>query len=355
MSSATTAERAPRISVSRCEPSVRDAWSALIQQMDHANLAHLPQWFTVVQEAYGHTPIYLQAEDTEGQRAVLPAFLVRSRLFGTVVTSMPFLDIGGPCSPSAHLARALVDELVKEAGYLGASLVELRCTTEMALPVPVLTDKVSLVLPLPEHPDCLWQQLRAKVRNQVRKAERSELSVEFGGAEKLEEFYQVFAVNMRALGSPVHAQRFFRAICDAFGDRARIALVRKGAIPVGGLIALACKDTLVVPWASCLRTYSSLCPNMLLYWETIRTACVEGFRRFDFGRSSPGSNTYRFKRQWGAVEEPLFWYTIPVGNRRIRRLSSDDERAGKLVRLWQRLPLPVTRWLGPHIRRSITL
>ena len=217
-------------------------------------------------------------------------------------------------APRRALSRTLLARLIEEAAHHGAGLVELRCTVPVDLPVAATGDKVNLFLPLPKDPGRLWSQLDAKVRNQVRKAERSGLSVEFGQSERLDDFYETFARNMRDLGSPVHARGFFQAILDAFGDQARIALVRKDGQPIGGLIALAFKDSLIVPWASSLRQYLSLCPNMLLYWETLRSACIEGFQRFDFGRSSRNSGTYRFKRQWGAVEEPLFWYTIPIAS-----------------------------------------
>jgi FemAB-related protein (PEP-CTERM system-associated) len=225
---------------------------------------------------------------------------------------------------------------------------------EIDLPVPAMQDKVSLVLPLPADPHCLWQQLGAKVRNQVRKAERSGLTVESGGAEKLNDFYDIFAVNMRDLGSPVHARGFFQAIFEVWADQARVFVVRKDRQPIGGLIALAFKHSLVVPWASSLRQYFSLCPNMLLYWETLRAACTEGFRHFDFGRSSRHVSTYRFKRQWGAVEEPLYWYTIPLAPNHSRRFSSVDKNSASYAQLWQHLPLGITRWLGPHIRKYLT-
>src|SRR5207245_119414 len=142
------------------------------------------------------------------------------------------------------------------------------------------------------------QRRCAGLRGGAEGGARAGLSVEVGRGEKLAPFYEIFAERMRDLGSPVHAPRFFRAVLDAFGARARIALVRKGGTPVGGLVALAFKDRLAVPWASCLKEYLSLCPNMLLYWEVLRTACVEGFRTFDFGRSSRHSGTYRCDCQW---------------------------------------------------------
>lgn len=344
-----------RVHITSWGPAASNEWASVIEQAENANLAHAPQWFVAISNAYGHTPLYLQAQDSEGQGGVLPAFLVRSRLFGTVVSSMPFLDTGGPCSTATALSPVLVDALMREAKRLGAGSVELRCTSAMNLSVPAVKDKVNLVLPLPHDPDHLWRQLSAKVRNQIRKAERSGLSVEFGRVEKLADFYEVFAANMRDLGSPVHARDFFNAMLDAFGSSIRIASIRKGAMPIGGLVALAFKDTIVVPWASSLRQYFSLCPNMLLYWETIRAACVEGFRKFDFGRSSHDSNTYRFKRQWGALEEPLFWYTIPVGSHCGGKWPGGDQPKALFAQVWQRLPLNVTRWLGPRIRKYITL
>jgi serine/alanine adding enzyme len=343
-----------RVQALGCQSDVEGAWSTLMGQMADANVAQSPRWYTAIHKAYGHTPLYLQAENSAGQVAILPSFLVRSCLFGTVVTSMPFLDAGGPCSSSPVLRHTLVACLSEAAAYQGAGCVELRCTVPLDLPVAAIRDKVNLFLPLPKEPERLWSQLDAKVRNQVRKAERSGLSVEFGRFERLDDFYEIFARNMRDLGSPVHALGFFQAILEAFGDEVRIALVRKGEKAIGGLIALGFRDSLIVPWASSLQQYLSLCPNMLLYWETLRCACVEGFRRFDFGRSSRNSGTYRFKRQWGALEESLFWYTIPIEASPRQRLSSANPKAVLLARLWCHLPLPVTRWLGPYIRKYLT-
>jgi CelD/BcsL family acetyltransferase involved in cellulose biosynthesis len=119
-------------------------------------------------------------------------------------------------------------------------------------------------------------------------------------------------------------------------------------------VALAFKDTVAAPWVSCLKEYFPLRPNMLLYWETIGRACLEGFRRFDFGRSSRDSGTYRFKRRWSAQEEPLFWYTIPVTRRHRPPLSRTSKGAALLVRVWQHLPLSLTRRLGPPIRQYLT-
>ena len=336
-------------------PDCGGTWHRVVNQSNRSALAHAPEWFSLIQRAYGHTPLYLTMDDGNGRSGVLPAFVVRRPFFGTVVTSMPFLDSGGPCSQSPETRRVLVEHLIAEARRIGATRVELRCSEPLDIAAEPARHKVNLTLPLSSDPDRLWRGFDKQVRNQVRKAERSGLSIEHGGVEKLRAFYDAFVVRMRDLGSPPHAPAFLRAVIDGFGARARIVLVQKGGVTVGALIALAFKDRLVVPWAICLKEYFSFCPNMLLYWETLRAACVEGFRCFEFGRSTRDSGTYRFKRQWGAQEEQLFWYSIAPG----RGVSQTNETAHAstaliLHKAWQWLPLALTRSVGPHIRRYLT-
>jgi FemAB-related protein (PEP-CTERM system-associated) len=329
-----------------------DGWPRVVDASSQARLAHAAEWLTIIRRAYGHEPLYLAA-DSDAGCAVLPAFVVRRPLFGTVVTSMPFLDSGGPCGASPLVATLLVERLMAEARHRRARLVELRCAERLAIDAEPIDSKVNMTLALDGDPDALWRRFDKGVRNQIRKAERSGLAVECGGANHLPAFYEVFAERMRDLGSPVHAPAFLDAVVDAFGPRARVVLVKKGTVTIGGLVALAFKDRVIVPWASCLKEHFALCPNMLLYWETIRTACRDGFARFEFGRSTRQSGTYHFKRQWGAEEEPIWWYRIPVASG--RPLSHSDSRGSSdvLARLWQRLPLAITREVGPHIRKYL--
>ena len=316
--------------------------------------AHSPEWFGIVRDAYGHEPLYLAAEGLDGDRAVLPAFIVRRPLAGAVITSMPYLDSGGPCGSSASLSALLVETLVDHGRRIGARAIELRSSEPLPIGVPARTHKVNMTLELPQDADLLWRRVNKSVRNQVRKAERSGLAIEVAGADALPMFYDVFAARMRDLGSPVHARRFLAAVMESFGSRARVVLARLGGTTVGGLIAIRFQDRLTVPWAACLERYFPLCPNMLLYWETLRSACGEGVRRFDFGRSTRDSGTYRFKQQWGAREEPLFWYTMPLRPQAATPPRGGGRTGELAVTAWQRLPLPLTRWLGPHIRKYLT-
>jgi FemAB-related protein (PEP-CTERM system-associated) len=330
----------------------RRPWTWAVDRLPHARLAHALEWSAAIQRAYGHEPLYLSAGDGEKEYGLLPAFVVRRPLVGTVVTSMPFLDGGGPCSTSPDLSRLLFEQLIAEARRRRAKFVDIRCAEPLPTGDDAAQHKVNMRLALPEQSDLLWKRFDKNVRNKIRKAERSGLSFEFGGQEALAPFYEIFAGRMHDLGSPVHDQRFFRAILESFGSRARVALVKKGQATIGGLIALAFGGDLTVPWSACSTDHFALRPNMLLYWETIRTACADGFTRFDFGRSTRQSGTYHFKRQWGAQEEPIFWYRIPIVADLAPR-STDGGSGALVTRVWRRLPATVTRRVGPRIRRYL--
>jgi hypothetical protein len=63
---------------------------------------------------------------------------------------------------------------------------------------------------------------------------------------------------------------------------------------------------------------------------------------YSFGRSTNGSGTHRFKKQWGSFDKQLFWnFSLPKKvNIRKMRLASE---------VWKRLPYLITDWLGPVI------
>jgi CelD/BcsL family acetyltransferase involved in cellulose biosynthesis len=112
---------------------------------------------------------------------------------------------------------------------------------------------------------------------------------------------------MRDLGTPVYPKSFFRRILEEFPENTCIASVYKGDLPVASGFLAGFKDRLEIPWASSVRDYNRLSPNMLLYWSCLKYGCEKGYATFDFGRSTRGESTYRFKEQWGAAPYPMVW------------------------------------------------
>ena len=73
-----------------------------------------------------------------------------------------------------------------------------------------------------------------------------------------------------------------------------------------------------------------------------------------FGRSPRDSGTHRFKRGWGAREQPLAWIRLAPDGRPLSVEGPGDSGVLRAFsRAWTRLPVPVASWLGPHLRRRI--
>jgi FemAB-related protein (PEP-CTERM system-associated) len=210
-----------------------------------------------------------------------------------------------------------------------------------------------MVLRLEQTADQMWTKLDRKVRNQIRKAEKSGVSVASGGAELLEEFYVVFSRNMRDLGTPVYGRSLFAAILSEFPNDARVHVARLTGRPIAAALSYAFRDSVEVPSASSLREHRALCPNHLLYWSIMLQGMADARRLFDFGRSSPDDGTYHFKAQWGAEPEQLWWeYSLQPGG----RLPSEDRHSARFrstIEAWRRLPVTVATLIGPAIARSV--
>jgi serine/alanine adding enzyme len=336
-----------------CGPEEQPQWNDYVQRSSHATVAHAFAWSAVIQQAYGHHSFYLMAKHDGIVKGIFPLILVKGWRAASLA-SMPFMDYGGICADDAVTVQGLLDS--------GLALMrEQRCTSlEVRQVEPIIevgatrSDKVTMLLDLTGGAERLWQSFPAKVRNQVRKAEKAGLTTMMGGAELLNEFYKVFVVNMRDLGSPVHSRQFFESMASEFGPRMRVILVREGHDTIGGGIALSFKETMLVPWASSLREHRSKCPNNLLYWEAFQFGCKQGCRTFDFGRSSVGSGTYEFKKQWGAQPVTLHWQVLNLDGGAGTTISSEDAIYRLAAEVWRRLPIVVTRVVGPRIRKYLT-
>lgn len=328
-------------------------WDAYVEAHPDATAYHAWRWKQVFEQAFGHQTAYLAAIQADEVAGVLPLAIFRSRLFGRFAVSVPFLNYGGVCASSAAAADALVAHAGELARARGLSHVELRHSSRQCPNLHARQHKVRMAMELPADATRAWETLDRKVRNQVRKAEKSGLTSRRGGIELLDKFYDVFTRNMRDLGTPVYSRAFFRAVLTAFPETTAVYLVEHGAIPVAAGITIVHRDTVEIPWASSLREYRAECPNNLLYWEIMRSAIGAGLRVLDFGRSTPNEGTFQFKKQWGAQPTPMYWEYILNGRAAPADLSPKNPRFGAAIAVWKRLPVSVTTAIGPHIVRSI--
>lgn len=315
--------------------------------------AHLSAWSGILRRAYGLHCWDLRV--VEGSRVL--GVLTVARLPGPLsprrLVSLPFLDLGGPLAVDDGAEAMLREHALRIARQTRCVGLDLHGPQTSAGPEGHGPRRFRFLLSLEGDEEALAQRIGTKIRRHIRKSEREELTTRREDPARLDEFYPVFARNMHDLGSPVHSFRYFREFLEHLpGTSLYLTRDRDDRVVAGGL-AVRCRHTAIVPWASALRETRPLSPNHSLYWRVLRDMQAEGAREFDFGRSSEGTGTYNFKKQWGATPTPLVWHFLdPHGEIQddYYFAAGKDRRA---ARIWKTIPRPIATLIGPALRRQL--
>jgi serine/alanine adding enzyme len=330
------------------------SWDRYVLTHPDGSGYHLMAWRRVMEDAFGQSTFYLMVTDEDQTvHGVLPLVFLSSRVFGRLLVSMPYVNYGGLLADTVEAQDALLSAAVELAKAKGASHIELRQSDVLKLGWPIKQHKVSMRLELPKLFETLWERFPSKLRSQVRRAQKAGMIVRSGGEELLDDFYRLLARNMRDLGTPVHARGVFESFLQALPDETRICVVSMAGRPMAAGFLYGFRDVLEIPWAAADRRHKELSANMLLYSAVLEYGCGAGYREFDFGRSTPGSGTYHFKQQWGARPFPLHWYYWLSNGGAFPEINPQNPKFRLAIEVWKRLPVSITRIIGPAIVRNI--
>lgn len=354
-----------------------DEYQRYIAGHPQATPYHDGAWLQAVERAYNHAGWLVSARSSGRLCGVLPLVEVRPPIGLASLVSLPFCDLAGALADSAEIKSQLVKQAQTLASEHRIKSLELR---EGGTPLSSVDGesarpgaqpwpggaKVRMLCELPEDSEALFRSYKPKLRSQIRKAGKNGLTAELRTqTDALPLFYNVFAQTMRRLGSPVHSLRWFQELQAAYGDKMLVAVVFHNQTPVGAGVVLMAGRQACIPWAATLQEYNRLAPNMLLYWTLLSHVCDRGCTQFDFGRSTLGEGTYRFKKQWGAQPHQLIWRDHNADAAHVTGEKSGAAGGGGslgasrlrpvIEHIWRRLPLSMTNWVGPKLRRYITL
>ena len=323
-------------------------WSASLDAFSYVGVGHLIEWGKIIRRAYGMDSLYLAAVNGSEIRGLLPLVFVKSRIFHRALVSMPSLNDGGILAQDRETELFLWKQAITIMKNNNMSYIECRHTRDIDLGLAPRTDKISMILDLAGGTRKVWMnKLHGNVRNKVRKSKKMGVEIK-EGPEWLEAFHKLHLINMKELGSPAHSLRFFKETANILKDRIKIYAATLGETVVGGKIVCYFKDTLYFLWISSPRKYLKYAVPSLLDWRAIEDAIKNGMRYCDFGRSTPGSSHYDFKKKWGLMPIQLYWHIYPP--------PKDTSKIGSyeiFSRLWRRLPLSVVKFVGPRLRGKL--
>jgi FemAB-related protein (PEP-CTERM system-associated) len=333
------------------EPERAADWDRFVLSAASGSPFHLTGWMRAVQKTFGYEPRYVFAERDGQICGVLPLFSISNWVIGRVLNSVPFGVYGGVCAADEESRRALLDHAAESARSAGVDFLELRERKSEPLEGFVQNPLyVTFTTELFENHEANMKKLPRDTRYMVRKAERAGLRAQHG-MDQLGEFFDLFAANLQRHGTPAFPRRWLENLHAEFGDKMDLLVIRKDDVPVAGVISFLFRDTILPYYAGAGPEAPRLAANNALYWELMKWAVDAGLRKFDFGRSKLGTGSYDFKAQWNMTVEPLDYQILLVRRKTAPNFSPKNPKFERATRVWSRLPLWLTKQIGPRVVR----
>jgi FemAB-related protein (PEP-CTERM system-associated) len=327
-------------------------WDAFVAQCSTATFFHRAGWQRVIADSFGHRTYYLFAEQDGVIRGVLPLVHIASRLFGNALVSTPFCVYGGPATLDETARTALDRAAIALMSRLGVECLEYRQLARTHRDWPCKDDLYATFRgAIDPDPAVNRKAIPRKQRAVIRQSLARQLTVEQDA--ELDDFFALYALSVRNLGTPVFAKSYFRNLQAAFGKDCEIRIVRHAGEAVCGVMSFYFRDEVLPYYAGATPAARDLGAYDFIYWHLLRDGALRGLKIFDFGRSKRGTGAFAFKKNWGFTPQPLFHeYQLKPGTA-IPDVNPLNPKYRYFIGAWKRLPLPLANMLGPLIARDL--
>jgi len=265
---------------------------------------------------------------------------------GYALVSAPLAVYGGICADDIGSRDVLLSYAQSLARQLQVHSLELR-QLEPGQDLPVKELYIIFRKEIDSDPAKNMAAIPRKQRRMVRQGDKYSLHVCVGGEELLKGDYQIYAHSVRNLGTPVYPYKLFAYFLQECGPACRIFAVLHNEDMLAGVTTFFFRDQ-VLPYYGGAFQYAV---NDFMYWQFMCYAAERRYRVLDFGGRKPGTGSYDCKRHWGFDPLPLPYQYYLVRQRTLPDLHPLNAKLSLPMKMWKRLPLWCTQWLGPKLGR----
>ena len=319
--------------------------------LPQATFFHRVGWKNVIELAFGHKTHYLYAEQEGKLLGVLPLVHLRSVLFGNGLISLPFCAYGGILATTENAHNSLQKAACTLASELQVDYLEMRNLTLHQPDWPTKNLYVTFRKQIDADPEKNFSAIPRKQRAIVRKGIKAGLNAVID--ENIDRFYDIYSQSVRNLGTPVFSKKYFTLLKNAFGSDCEILTVTHSGQTIASVMSFYFRDEVLPYYGGGVAKSRVLKGNDFMYWELMRRCGERRIRIFDYGRSKKGTGSYHFKKHWGFNPEPLYYEYYLVRGKKLPDVSPLNPKFQLFIGAWKKMPLPITRWLGPMIARNL--
>ncbi|MGR2767730.1 FemAB family XrtA/PEP-CTERM system-associated protein [Photobacterium ganghwense] len=342
------------LSIRKLTPTEHNAWDKYVDTHPQGSFFHLSGWLDVIQSVFGHRHHYMLAEQDKQVVGVLPLFEQKSWLFGHSLVSTPFCVYGGALADSDSVREKLEEAAYELGCNLNVDYVELRDRNSVESKGPWVTHShhTSFGCTLPDDPEQILTAIKRKQRAVIRHAQKNALS--WDNSDNPAECFDLYSESVRNLGTPVFSDKLFTSLKQQFGEQCETLIIRDHAqTPVSGVLSFYYKGEVLPYYGGGTLDARDLKSNDFMYFQLMQLAHQKGIRQFDFGRSKNDSGSYKYKKHWGMEETPLNYRVALVKAQALPNLSPNNPKYRYFIQLWQKLPLSLSRRLGPLLSKYL--
>ena len=337
-----------------CDESLSSAWDQYLKTTPTSSFYHLYGWNRINKAHFSHQVYNLAAVDNNNIIGVFPLVFIKSRLFGNILCSMPFVNYGGPCANNSSIEKDLINAAINISKDKNIDYLEIRSKKIFDKALPTTKQKVSMSLELNNDSNILLQNFSRKHRKNIRRAYKENISVRSGTLELLDDFYLVLSDSWRNLGTPIYKKEYFETIINEFSINTKIFVCYlDNKFPIATALNGYYKDTVEGMWLGTISRHKNIYSNYVLYWEMIKNACENNFKFFHLGRSSIESGSEQFKKKWNATQKQLYWQYYLNNQSNLPELNVTNPKYKLAIKTWRKLPIKLTTLFGPVLARNI--
>lgn len=347
------------MAVHTLDPLSDPRWGRFVDVRKDAAIFHTPQWLEAIRKTYGYESI-VYTTTPAGQPLIdgVVVCRVQSWLTGKRLVGVPFAD---HCEllVNDEGARGAILKTLQETVRTDWKYVEIR-PRHVEVPLGDQTfhecDAYFLhVIDLRPSIEEIFARLH-KDSNQrkIRRAERQGLTYEEGRSETLlADFYRLHLQTRRRHQLPPQPIEWFRNLMNTMADRLTICAASTNGKPVGSIIVMRHRDTLVYKYGASDASSHNLGTMPLIFWRVICAAKASGVQELDLGRSNPAdAGLITFKDRLGADRTRVRYFKHSSGKMKVGSIESSS-LASRMKPLFARLPDSLLVATGKLLYRHI--